>query len=113
MGAIDWYAVNRAPFLHSLFIVLPDSSFRSILRILLLLLPNYSNTSLTYLPLHQPNYSPAAIAGGDQAERDVKCPVSTASYACMQRYLFTSWRQRFASPRAKVETVANGSLTAL
>ena len=36
----------------------------------------------------------------DQAERDVKCPQSTRAYACMQRLLATSWRERFASPRA-------------
>jgi hypothetical protein len=36
----------------------------------------------------------------DQAERDVKCPVSTGAYACMQRLLATSWRKAFGSPRA-------------
>ena len=36
----------------------------------------------------------------DQAERDVKCPVSTSSYACMQRLLVSSWRHAFASPRS-------------
>jgi hypothetical protein len=36
----------------------------------------------------------------DQAERDVKCPVSTAAYACMQELLVTSWRKAFDSPDA-------------
>ncbi len=36
----------------------------------------------------------------DQAERDVKCPVSTAAYACMQRLLTRAWRRSFASPEA-------------
>lgn len=36
----------------------------------------------------------------DQAERDVKCPVATAAYACMQRKLMSSWRDRFSSPNA-------------
>ena len=36
----------------------------------------------------------------DQAERDVKCPVATAAYACMQQELTTSWRKAFQSHRA-------------
>ena len=36
----------------------------------------------------------------DQAERDVKCPVSLASYSCMQRLLINSWRKYFQSPQA-------------
>lgn len=36
----------------------------------------------------------------DQAERDVKCPVSTAAYPCMQAYLVDSWRAAFRSPSA-------------
>ena len=35
----------------------------------------------------------------DQAERDVKCPVATAAYGCMQRLLLSTWRSAFASPR--------------
>lgn len=36
----------------------------------------------------------------DQAERDVKCPVATSAYACMQRLLIQTWRAAFKSPRA-------------
>ena len=36
----------------------------------------------------------------DQAERDVKCPTSLASYACMEQRLVTSWRAAFGSPHA-------------
>jgi hypothetical protein len=48
----------------------------------------------------------------DQAERDVKCPVSTAAYACMQALLTTSWRDRFASPRAAFVAVQLPGYTA-
>ena len=46
--------------------------------------------------------SPFAIGSivWDQAERDVKCPVSVAAYACMQRALVAGYRQAFRSPRA-------------
>ena len=48
----------------------------------------------------------------DQAERDVKCPVSTASYACMQRLLATSWREAFGSPAAAFVAVQLPGYTA-
>jgi hypothetical protein len=41
----------------------------------------------------------------DQAERDVKCPVSVAAYACMQAELATSWRAAFHSPHASFVAV--------
>lgn len=36
----------------------------------------------------------------DQAERDVKCPVATAAYACMQRLLIQTWRRASRSRSA-------------
>lgn len=41
----------------------------------------------------------------DQAERDVKCPVSLAAYPCLQEYLVSSWRKYFGSPLAPFVTV--------
>ena len=48
----------------------------------------------------------------DQAERDVKCPVSVAAYACMQRLLASSWRTNFHSPRAPFVAVQLPGYTA-
>ena len=48
----------------------------------------------------------------DQAERDVKCPVSVGAYACMQRLLATSWRAAFHSPRAPFVAVQLPGYTA-
>ena len=41
----------------------------------------------------------------DQAERDVKCPVSLAAYPCMQALLTTSWRKAFGAPHAAFAAV--------
>ena len=48
----------------------------------------------------------------DQAERDVKCPVSVAAYACMQQLLTTSWRAAFHSPLAPFVAVQLPGYTA-
>lgn len=47
-------------------------------------------------------YAPFTIGAlvWDQAERDVKCPVSVAAYACMERELVSSWRDAFRTPHA-------------
>jgi hypothetical protein len=49
----------------------------------------------------------------DQAERDVKCPASLARYACLQRYLVSSWRAAFNSSFAFVGVQLAGYTAAL
>eukprot|EP00756_Hemistasia_phaeocysticola_P014060 Hpha_TRINITY_DN15321_c0_g1::TRINITY_DN15321_c0_g1_i1::g.89631::m.89631/K05970/SIAE; sialate O-acetylesterase len=49
----------------------------------------------------------------DQAERDTKCPKSLAAYPCMQRYLISSWQQRFNSSFAYVGVQLAGYTGAL
>jgi len=49
----------------------------------------------------------------DQAERDTKCPKSTAAYPCLQRYLISSWQQRFNSQFAFVGVQLAGYTAAL
>lgn len=41
-------------------------------------------------------YSISAVVW-DQAERDVKCPKAMAAYPCLQKYLISSWKERFNS----------------
>jgi len=49
----------------------------------------------------------------DQAERDVKCPVSLAAYPCMQKQLISTWRDSFASSFAFVAVQLHGYTAAL
>ena len=49
----------------------------------------------------------------DQAERDVKCPLSLANYGCMQKYLISSWRKALNSTFAFVGVQLAGYTAAI